>query len=70
MCEGTEWIEIIGKDPKYDLIINNMGLHWMNDVQGALQNFHNSLVPDGMFMSCSLGGDTLQELRICMNLAE
>jgi NADH dehydrogenase [ubiquinone] 1 alpha subcomplex assembly factor 5 len=70
MCEGTEWIEKIGKDPKYDLIINNMGLHWMNDVQGALQNFHNSLVPDGMFMSCSLGGDTLQELRICMNLAE
>ena len=27
-------------------------------------------MPDGVFMSASLGGDTLQEMRICMNLAE
>ena len=26
-------------------------------------------MPDGVFMSASLGGDTLQELRICLNLA-
>lgn len=26
--------------------------------------------PDGVFMATAYGGDTLQELRICFNLAE
>lgn len=30
----------------------------------------NSLEPDGVFISSMIGGDTLQELRICFNLAE
>jgi NADH dehydrogenase [ubiquinone] 1 alpha subcomplex assembly factor 5 len=47
-----------------------MDLHWFNDLESALKNFHSNLVPDGAFISTSLGGDTLQELRICLNLAE
>ena len=27
------------------------------------------MIPDGVFISTSFGGDTLQELRICLNLA-
>lgn len=60
----------MGEEEEYDLIVSNMNLHWFNDVPSALSNFHNSLVPDGAFISSSLGGDTLQELRICLNLAE
>ena len=47
-----------------------MQLHWINDIEQTLKNFLNTLIPDGVFISASLGGDTLQELRICMNLAE
>ena len=47
-----------------------MSLHWNNDVEGLFRAFHRTLVPNGAFISASLGGDTLQELRICMNLAE
>lgn len=68
LCEETEWKDNFGEE--FDLIINNMSLHWNNDVEKCLTNFHDSLKSDGAFISCSLGGDTLQELRICMNLAE
>ena len=68
-CEEKEWIEKFGEQ-SFDLIINNMSLHWNNDVEGLLRGFHECLVPNGAFISASLGGDTLQELRICMNLAE
>jgi hypothetical protein len=36
-----------------------MSLHWLNDIEGSLKNYSNSLVPDGAFISASLGGDTL-----------
>ena len=47
-----------------------MTMHWLNDFDGALGGFRESLVPDGVFMASMVGGDTLQEYRICMNLAE
>jgi hypothetical protein len=47
-----------------------MQIHWHNNVEKALGSYLNSLCPDGAFISSSLGGDTLQELRICMNLAQ
>ena len=31
MCEETEWKDTFGEE--FDLIINNMSLHWNNDVQ-------------------------------------
>lgn len=69
-CEETQWVENMGSNEQFDLIVSNMSMHWYNDIQLAMVNFHNSLVPDGAFISTSLGGDTLQELRICLNLAE
>lgn len=32
--------------------------------------FNDSLEPDGVLIGSMLGGDTLQEMRICFNLAE
>ena len=70
MCDETSWVENFGSDEQFDLIISNMNLHWNNNIEQTLLNYKNSLVPDGVFISASLGGDTLQEMRICMNLAE
>ena len=67
ICDETEWPK---EGEQYDLIVSNMSLHWHNDIETSLNNYLNSLVPDGAFISASLGGDTLQELRICMNLSE
>ena len=53
-----------------DLIMSNLSLHWVNELESTLRQFNDSLQADGVFMGTMLGGDTLQELRICMNLAE
>ena len=45
-------------------------MHWVNDLEGTLKGFRESLEPDGVFLGSIMGGDTLQELRICLNLAE
>ena len=47
-----------------------MTLHWVNDLESIFNNFRETLEPDGVFMSTCLGGNTLQELRICFNLSE
>ncbi|EFJ50103.1 hypothetical protein VOLCADRAFT_58666, partial [Volvox carteri f. nagariensis] len=53
-----------------DLIISCLGLHWANDLPGAMAQCRMALVPDGLFLSALLGGDTLQELRISCALAQ
>ena len=47
-----------------------MSLHWVNDLHNTLNGFRESLVPDGVFIGSVIGGNALQELRICFNLAE
>lgn len=54
----------------FDLIINNLQLHWVNDVYKTGEKWLNSLKPDGTLIGTALGGDTLQELRISLSLAE
>lgn len=54
----------------FDLVVSNLGLHWINDLPGALAQIKNTLRPDGLFLATALGGDTLQELRICLMDAE
>ncbi|GFR52699.1 hypothetical protein Agub_g15326, partial [Astrephomene gubernaculifera] len=53
-----------------DLIISCLGLHWANDLPGAMAQCRAALVPDGLFLAALLGGDTLQELRISCALAQ
>jgi NADH dehydrogenase [ubiquinone] 1 alpha subcomplex assembly factor 5 len=57
-------------DNYFDLIINNLQLHWVNNVHETAEKWLNSLKPDGSLLGVALGGDTLQELRICLSLAE
>lgn len=52
------------------MIFSNLNLHWVNELESTLKQFNDSLEADGVLMATMLGGDTLQELRICMNLAE
>jgi len=42
----------------------------VNDLPGTLVQMQRSLAPDGLFMTCMLGGQTLQELRMALQAAE
>jgi SAM-dependent methyltransferase len=53
-----------------DLIVSTLGLHWTNDVVGALIQARRALKPDGLFMAALLGGTTLTELRQSLTAAE
>jgi len=54
----------------FDLIASNLGLHWVNDVPGALAQIRTSLKPDGMFIAALIGEQSLYELRTCLLDAE
>lgn len=55
---------------RFDLIVSNLSLHWVNDLPGALLQVRAALKPDGLFLAAMLGGETLQELRACLFDAE
>ena len=54
----------------FDLIVSNLGLHWVNDLPGALLQIKNALKPGGLFIAALIGGDSLYELRTCLMEAE
>ncbi len=47
----------------YDLVISYQQLHYANDVPNELLRLGRLLKPDGMFLACFLGGQSLVELR-------
>jgi SAM-dependent methyltransferase len=53
-----------------DLVVSTLGLHWTNDVVGALIQIRRALKPDGLFLGALLGGATLTELRQALTQAE
>ena len=55
---------------RFDLVISNLSLHWVNDLPGALLQIRRALKPDGLFLASLLGGETLKELRQAMMEAE
>jgi SAM-dependent methyltransferase len=57
-------------DASLDLIVSTLGLHWTNDVVGALIQIRRALKPDGLFIGAFLGGSTLTELRQSLVAAE
>ncbi len=57
-------------DASLDLIVSTTGLHWTNDVVGALIQARRALKPDGLFIGAFLGGTTLTELRQALTAAE
>jgi SAM-dependent methyltransferase len=53
-----------------DLIVSLLALHGVNDLPGALIQIRQALKPDGLFLGCLLGGDTLTELRQSLTAGE
>ena len=39
-----------------DLVVSCLGLHWLNDLPGAMVQCRRALRPDGLFLSAFLGG--------------
>ena len=53
-----------------DLIISALALHTINDLPGTLAQIRRALRPDGLFLACLPGGQTLHELRHSFAAAE
>lgn len=57
-------------DESVNLIVSTLGLHWTNDLVGALIQIRRALKPDGLFLGAFFGGQTLTELRQSLLQAE
>lgn len=53
-----------------DLVASLLSLQAVNDLPGALAQIKRALRPDGLFIACLLGGDSLTELRQSFAQAE
>jgi SAM-dependent methyltransferase len=53
-----------------DLIVSLLALQGVNDLPGALIQARRALRPDGLFMACIMAGDSLNELRQSLTIAE
>lgn len=61
----------LGLEPgSQDLIVSILGLHWANDLPGALTQIRRALKPDGLFLGALFGAGTLAELRQALTEAE
>nr|AFK48595.1 unknown [Lotus japonicus] len=74
---GMETMYLVGdeeflpiKESSVDLVISCLGLHWTNDLPGAMIQSRLALKPDGLFLAAILGGETLKELRIACTIAQ
>lgn len=46
-----------------DLVVSVLDLHTVNDLPGSLAQIKSILKPDGLFIGCLMGGESLYELR-------
>ncbi len=68
LVADEEFLPFAGE--RFDLVLSNLSLHWVNDLPGALIQIRNCLRPDGLLLASLLGGPTLNELRTCLIEAE
>ncbi len=69
VCVGDEEV-LPFTEACFDLVLSNLGLHWVNDLPGTLSQIRRTIKPDGLFMATMFGGDTLCELRAVLSDAE
>lgn len=50
-------------DESLDLAVSLLALQGVNDIPGTLMQVRRALKPDGLFVGCLFGGETLTELR-------
>lgn len=55
---------------RFDLAVSALALQHVNDLPGALVQIRRALKPDGLFLGCLLGGQSLNELRTALAVAE
>lgn len=55
---------------KFDGIVSNLSLHWINDLPTTLKKINNYLKPDGLFLGSMICEDSIFELRTSLQLAE
>jgi len=55
---------------QFDLAVSLLALQGVNDLPGTLVQIRRLLKPDGLFIGCMLGGNTLIELRNVLMQAE
>lgn len=77
ISDGIETSFVVGdeeflpvQESSLDLVISCLGLHWTNDLPGAMIQSRLALKPDGLFLAAILGGETLKELRIACTIAQ
>lgn len=58
------------KPQSIDLIVSPLALQWTNDLPGSLIQIRHSLKPDGLFLGCLLGNESLKELRTILLQAD
>ena len=68
LVADEEWLPFAEKS--LDLVVSCLGLHWVNDLPGALTQIRRALKPDGLFLAALFGGGTLHELRQALSAAE
>ena len=71
------WTNVVGDEEalpfaseSFDLITSALSLQHVNDLPGALVQIRRCLRPDGLFLGCFIGGQSLHELRAALAEAE
>jgi SAM-dependent methyltransferase len=71
------WTHVTGDEERlpfapasFDLIASALALQSVNDLPGTLVQARRGLAPDGLFIACLFGGQTLNELRAAFAQAE
>ena len=66
------WIDerFSAQPDSFDLVVDVVNLHRINDVPGMLVQYNRALKPDGLFIASVPGGDSLTELRQSLAHAE
>ena len=74
---GLAGADVIGDDESlpfapghFDIAVSGLALQTANDLPGTLVQLRRVLKPDGLFIGCLLGGQTLTELRAAFAAAE
>jgi len=68
VLQNTEYLPY--EPNSFDLVLSSQSLHWINDLPSVLTQINTCLKPDAPFLAAMSGGDTLYELRGCLQLAE
>ncbi len=67
-CEDSEILDL--GEEKFDLIISNLNLHFINEVPQFLMQIKNLLKPNGVFIASFFGEENLSELAHVLHLSE